>query len=93
MNAHVLPICAALSEVTMTIKIRLNTTNGSELYPEDYILTVDKATDTAKIESFIDAYKKENADYYTEDVANAIAEHFGGSIKCITFSPDVDVIV
>lgn len=75
------------------VNIRLSTTDGHELYPDDYVLTTDKNVAAEEVERFIQTYNEENEDYQTSDVAEAIAEQFKGKIECVTFSPKVDVVI
>jgi len=75
------------------INIRLSTTDGHELYPDDYVLTTDKSVTADEVEHFIQTFKEENEDYQTSDVAEAIAEQFNGKMECVTFSPKVDVVI
>ena len=77
----------------MKINIRLNSTDGSELFPDDYVLTLNTEVPAKSIEDFIETFKDENEDYQVHEVADAIEEHFNGSIECVTFAPDIDVIV
>jgi len=75
------------------INIRLNSTDGSRLYPSDYILKVNKNITADGIEKFIEVFKQENEDYFLEDIADAIAEHFRGKIKLVSFNPEVETTV
>ena len=76
------------------IKITISTTNGSELYSENFMFTVENESITPQmVESFIEQFKNENTDYYTDDLLNDLTMHFSGNIENVTFNPDVDVII
>lgn len=78
---------------THTMNIRLSTTNGEELYPEDFLLTTTDPVEPELVELVIEQFKEQNDDYYVNDVIEHILDHTGGKIESVEFVPDVDMIV
>jgi hypothetical protein len=75
------------------INVRLLTTNGSEVYHNDFILTVSDDITADEVENFIEDYKDNNTDYQVRDVMQKLAEKFNGGYREIYFAPDFEMFV